>query len=455
MPLPKFGEQIKIEIESLAFGGMGVGKLDDLVVFVDGALPGESITAQVYRRKNRFIEARLLQIESESPDRVKPRCRHFPLCGGCRLQHLSYPKQAEYKKKQLIDSLRQIGRFEDPPVSNLVPSDRQYYYRNKMEYSFGLNADKNIILGLHSRGHYDQVFDLEECFLQSPESPAIIMALRNAAQQMGLPVYDLQTHRGILRYCVVREGKYTDQRMLNIVTSTSSESQIKEMLESLPPGFPAITSVVNNVNTKKATIARGEYENLVRGTSTIMEEIDGIKYRISANSFFQTNPFSALLLFRQIASMADCRGDERILDLYCGTGSISFSICGRVKEVIGIDSETSAIDDAISNRELNGIANCNFYVADSLDYLKIAISQGTTFDIVIADPPRAGMHPKMIPLLSKLSPPRLIYVSCNPPALARDSIGLWEAGYILKDVVCIDMFPQTPHIESVALFTKT
>ncbi len=454
MGKPKKGERIKITIDNLAYGGAGVGRYNDFVVFVEGALPEEVVVADVYKSKSNYAEARLVQIESESPYRIAPRCRHFPTCGGCRLQHLEYQKQTEYKRQQLIDALRQIGKIDNPPVSKLIPSKQQFYYRNKMEYSFGLNYDNEPSLGLHPRGRFGRVFDLRECFLQSPESAAIVPAIGDAVRESNLPIYDIKKHIGLWRYLTIREGKNTNQRMLNFVTSKPAEDEILHILEKAFPSGVAAQSVVNNINSKKASIAYGESEILISGEDHIIEETNGIKFKISANSFFQTNSLTSGLLFEKIISMADCRGDENALDLYCGTGSISLNLAKRVKKVIGVDSEVSAIENAKTNRELNGIENCDFYVADSLDYLLIAVSEDSKFDIVVADPPRVGLHPEIIPLLGRIAPSKLIYVSCNPPALARDYIGLSEVGYELENVICVDMFPQTPHIEAIALFSQ-
>ncbi len=454
MAVPRKGEQAKLQITDLAFGGMGIGKIDDFVIFVPGALPGEEITAEIIKRKKNFAEAKIIQIETASPDRIEPRCKHFPLCGGCRLQHLAYEKQAAYKRSQVYDSLKQVGGLSDIPDVKLVQSKQPYYYRNKMEYSFGLSPDNELQLGLHPRGRWGKVFDVEECFLQSEQSPAIVIAIRKTAQELSIPAYDQKTHEGLLRYCMVREGKKTGQRMVNLVTLKSAEPEIGQLLKRIDPAQLGISSVVNNINTKKATVAYGEYENTVLGEPFILEEISGNKFKISANSFFQTNSLTAELLFAEVAEFAGCQGNEKVLDLYCGTGSISFSIKDQVRKLIGVDSESSAIEDAITNRDINGIDNCEFYVYDSLDYLKIANASGQRFDLFIADPPRAGMHPKMIPQIAQLNPPKLVYVSCNPPALARDSADLIEAGYRLERLTCVDMFPQTPHIEAVALFTR-
>lgn len=432
-----------------------MGKIDGHVIFVEGALPEETVTAEVFRRKKNYAESRLIQIEERSPYRIEPRCRHFPLCGGCRLQHLRYDQQAEYKKRQLIEVLTQVGRIADPPVSSLIRSDEPFYYRGKMEYSFGIGPGGELRLGLHPRGRWGQVFDIEECFLQSEVSANLVVALKAAAVEMNLPAYDIKNHKGLLRYLVVREGKNTGERMVNIVTSRSAEASMKELFGSIVTEFPAIESAVNNVNTKKANIAYGEYENILHGRPFIHEIVNGIKYKISANSFFQSNPVASGRLFDCIADYGGPVGEGNVLDLYCGAGAISFTMAGRAAAVTGVDSEESAIDDARTNAELNGIENCEFFVADCMDYLSVAISEGRKFGVVIVDPPRAGIHPKMIPMLGTLSAHKLIYVSCNPGALARDCVKLNEAGYDLSDITCVDMFPQTPHIEAVALFLKS
>jgi 23S rRNA (uracil1939-C5)-methyltransferase len=324
-----------------------------------------------------------------------------------------------------------------------------------MEYSFSVGRDENVMLGLHPRKQFGRVFDLKECYLQSSESAEIVVAIRNAASNLSFPAYDIKKHTGLLRYCVVREGKNTNQRMLNIVTSSSAETKVRELTEKAFFRLDDFNSIVNNINTKKANIAYGEYENLIHGQPYITESVNEINYKISANSFFQTNTLTSKHLFDTIIDYTDCDGTQNILDLYCGTGSISFSLSRKSKKITGVDSESSAIEDAIANRELNSITNCEFFVADSLNYLDVAVASGSKFEIIVADPPRAGMHPKMIPLLAKIRPLKFIYVSCNPAALARDCQMLIESGFELVDITSIDMFPQTPHVEAVALLRST
>ncbi|MBD3169091.1 MAG: 23S rRNA (uracil(1939)-C(5))-methyltransferase RlmD [candidate division Zixibacteria bacterium] len=452
MGIPKKGERVKLKIDDLAYGGMGIGKVDEYVIFVEGALPGEEVVAEVFKRKKNYAEAKLIQVENESEFRITPRCKHFPLCGGCRLQHLDYDRQAEFKKEQLTGQLRQIGGLDNPPVSRLIKSETPFYYRNKMEYSFGVSREGQLQLGLHPRRSFGKIFQLDECYLQSEKSAELVRKIRETASGMGLPGYHVRKHTGLLRYMVIREGKNTNQRMMNIVTSESAEKQVGELCETAINDFGDIDSIVNNINTKKANIAYGEYENLIHGEPYIIENIGDIKYKISANSFFQSNSLTAVKLFNAVVEQAACNGSERVLDLYCGTGSIAFSMSRQADKLIGVDSEEAAIEDARLNSELNGITNCEFYVRDSLDYLNILIGQGERFDVIVADPPRPGLHPKMIPLLGRMASPKLIYVSCNPSALARDYAGLKEVGFKLEDVICVDMFPQTPHIEAVALF---
>jgi len=390
--------------------------------------------------------------------RTKPLCSHFGLCGGCSWQDLKYEEQLKFKTKQVKESLKHIGGFSDFPIQDALGSDEIFYYRNKMEYAFapGVNrmvhtpdSDQQLILGLHPRERFDKVFDLEECFLQSERANLIVDFVRGFAKEKKLIPYDLKECSGFLRFLTIREGKNTEMTMVNLVTNKGEFPFKDEFSSRLVSNFPYVKSVVRNINSKLANVAVGEEEELLGGERTITEKLGKFNFEISANSFFQTNTHQAEKLYQTVLDMTDLQGDESVLDLYCGNGTISIFLSQNAKKVTGVESVEESVENARRNAELNSVANCEFICGEVKKGLAKLADDKEIPDLVVVDPPRAGLHKHVVKSLLNIKAPKLIYVSCNPSTLARDLKILCEECYRLERVQPIDMFPHTYHIETV------
>ncbi len=441
---------LELEIIDLAFGGSSVAKVNGLVVLVRGGIPGDVVKAEITKKKSSFAEAKVLQIIKESELRTKPVCPHFGLCGGCSWQDLKYEEQLRFKTKHVKESLVRIGNFTDPPVKDALGCEKIFYYRNKMEYAFLPDPEKKLVLGLHPRGRYDLVFDLKECFLQSPTANQIVDFVRQFAKDGNLSIYHQNSHSGLLRYLVIKEGKNTGMTMVNLVTYQGDFPGGEEFSRKLCSNFPSIKSVVRNTNSKIANIAMGEEEELLGGERIITERLGNFMFEFSSNSFFQTNPQQAERLYQIVLDMAGLEGKEEVLDLYCGNGTISIFLSPAAKKVIGVESVEESVQNAKRNAELNHIGNCEFICGEAKPVLKGFEIEKICFPVVVVDPPRAGLHKEAIKSLLNLKPPKIIYVSCNPTTLARDLKIFCETEYKLENVQPVDMFPHTYHIESVA-----
>lgn len=465
-PSVRKGDEITVTIESLAYGGMGIGRVGPFVVFVKQALPGQTVKAFVYKKRKGFAEARIVEILTESPAAVAPVCKHFPVCGGCKHQHLSYEKQVEQKRAQVEDAFRRLGGFEDVPIDKVVPADPIFEYRNKMEFTISNrrwvdreepeDAKKDFALGLHIPGRFDKILDIHQCHIQPAIGNKILSIVRDTAIEHNLKPYDVRTHNGFLRHLMLRFGSRTNDIMVNIVTSYENTELLNPIVDNLLQEVPGITCIINNINTRKADVAFGEYEVLLHGLPVIQEKIGDLTFEISANSFFQTNTHQGEKLYNIALEKAHLTGREIVWDLYCGTGTITLFLAQKAKEAYGFELIRSAIEDATRNAVSNGIGNAYFFKANLDTHLK-----GTNRhkypppDVIVIDPPRAGMHEDMVKLIPKIAPERVVYVSCNPTTQARDIALLCKRGFALKSLTVVDMFPHTPHIETVALLEKS
>lgn len=457
------GTQIEVEVEDLAFGGRALSRVEGLVVFIEGALPGDRALATIYRRKRQYAEARADRILRPATTRVEARCSHVAVCGGCRTQDLEYAEQLRHKERQVDECLAHLGgvRATSRPI---VAAPSTFHYRNKMEYSFGRDPDGTLTLGLHRRGFFDRTFDLERCHIATPISSEIVGAVREWALRASLTPYDTRRNSGLLRYLVVREGIRTGQVMVNLV-ATERHRSFAALAEELHRRFPAIASIVLNLTRRKAQIALGEEEYVLFGRATIEERLGGLTFEISSNSFFQTNTEQGERLLETALEGLALTGSERVLDVYSGTGTFTLPIAGRAREAIGIESSEAAVRDAQRNAARNGITNARFYNEDAMESLRDRFGLGTRgsgapfdrpeIDAVLVDPPRAGLHAGVVSRLIHLGARRLVYVSCNPSTLGRDLALLCESRYRLAWVRPVDMFPHTPHIECVAALERT
>jgi 23S rRNA (uracil1939-C5)-methyltransferase len=475
----KKNEIIELEIADLAFGGRGIARLDNYVWFVDGGIPGQKVRARTYRIAKQYGEARAVETITPSPDQVDPVCPHFGVCGGCQLQHLRYEAQTAAKTRQVTDLLERIGGFSSPDVRPVLPAASVTGYRNKMEFTFSDAAWKTAppapeagtgpsaaeepgwALGLHVPGRFDKVLNIESCPLQSDRANAVLKSVHELVAASGLPGYGARSHRGVWRFLVLREGKATGDLMVHIITSGQNFPAIRSVVDGMAAELvkrhPFITTLSHSVTDRLSQVAAGESERVLAGDGRIREKLGGRTFEISSGSFFQTNTEQAGRLFGTVAELAGWKGGELVYDLYCGTGAIGICLADRVGEVVGIESVESSVRNAVRNAELNGLSNIAFVLGDLKDALRdrgFRARFGPP-DSVIVDPPRGGMHPDALEDLIALAPKSIVYVSCNPPILARDAKTLCGRGYSLGPVQPVDLFPHTGHVEVVAVFHKT
>jgi 23S rRNA (uracil1939-C5)-methyltransferase len=441
-------------------------------VMVTGVLaPGDRVSAQVYKVKPRYLEARAIKVLEASPDRVEPVCPVFGVCGGCKWMHVSYEAQLRFKHKKVVDSLAHLGGFENPDVLPVLAAPEPFHYRNKVEFSCSsvryllpaemaqeeLSKPKHFALGFHAPGNFEKVLDLDTCYLAKECMNRVLEVVRSFALERGLAPYAAKAHEGYLRNLMLRYSERYRQLMVNIVTSWYDKvimQELKERLEAALPG-QAMT-IVNNVTTRRNTVATGEQEYVISGEGYVTERLGDLDFRISANSFFQTNTRQAETLYDQIIAVGGITPEDTVYDLYCGTGTITLYLARHCKQAIGIEVVESAVRDAEMNAELNGLKNTVFFQADLKDFhaMQEALAPYARPRIIVTDPPRAGMHPKALDTMLKLQPERIVYVSCNPANLARDGKEIAARGYRMTSAQPVDMFPQTNHIETVACFER-
>lgn len=449
MAKPRRGDVLEMTIDDLAFGGEGVGRVDGYVVFVRGGIPGDRVRVRVTETRARYGRGVVESVESPSAQRVQAPCPYFGRCGGCRLQHVAYGAQLAFKEKQVRDCLERLGALGAFELRPILPAPEPYGYRNKMEFTLAAGAEAPHI-GLHEADRYDVVLDIDRCLLQSETMNRLLDELRGQARARKLSVYAQDSGQGLLRFISLREGRRTGDAMVNIVAAAPDVETLAPVAEALRARVPATASVVLNVNAKKAAVAVGTEEHVLLGQDHITESLGGVTFQVSANSFFQTNTLQAERLFALVETACELSGPETVVDLYSGTGAISLLLARRCRHVYGIEVAAAAVADAVRNARANGIPNCTFLTGEVRHVLPALLHEGVRAEVVVADPPRAGFHPKALAALVRLAPERLVYVSCNPATLARDVGDVVRQGYRLEWVQPVDMFPQTPHIEAVA-----
>jgi 23S rRNA (uracil1939-C5)-methyltransferase len=442
------GEEVELRVDSLAYGGNGVGRLDGFVVFVRGGLPGDLVRARATKVKRGFAEATRTALLEPGPDRVAAPCRHFGVCGGCRFQDYAYEKQLAAKEAQVHDALVRLGGFTEPPVEPIVPADRQYGYRNKLEYSFA-PTEEGLVLGFHRAGRWDEVIDVEECLLTTDVGNAIREAVKRWAREEGLEAYDQETGTGYLRHLVLREGRNTGQALVLLVTAPGERFDADFLVETLT-AFPEVRSIHWAVNDRPAEVTNLP-SRLLWGEEWIEEELCGLRFRIRPNAFLQTNTAMAERLYGLARDAARLTGTETVFDLYCGTGTIGLSFAREAAAVWGVEISEESVACAIENAAANGIENARFFAGNVGQSLEELQEKAGPPDVVVVDPPRAGLAGKALRRTGALRAPRLVYVSCNPTTLASDLAVLRDDfGYRLERCTPVDMFPHTPHIESVS-----
>jgi 23S rRNA (uracil1939-C5)-methyltransferase len=454
----KKGDIVELTIEKTVLGSHGLARVDGFAVFVENTIPGDQVRARLFKKKKQFAQAQLLEIIAPSAYRIDPPCRYSGICGGCKWQFCDYPQQLEYKRSHVIDALERIGKLQNVTVHPVIPSPKHFGYRNKMEFSFsdrrwllpeemGKEAQrKNFALGLHVSGTFYKILDIEACLLQNDTGNRILCDVKDYALKSGIPPYGIRTHVGFWRFLMLRYAHARNEWMVNIVTSEALKEAVQPLADLLAEQYHNISSVVNNITARKGNVAVGEQEILLHGRPFIEESIGGFMFEISANSFFQTNTLGAEKLYKTVQAYAGLTGGETVVDLYSGTGTIPIFLARDAHKIIGIEIAESAVRDAERNCWRNTISNCEFLCGDIRNRLPGILEKP---DVMIIDPPRAGMHPEVVTLVRAMAPPKIVYVSCNPATLARDLESLKE-DYHVAELQPIDLFPHTFHIESVA-----
>jgi 23S rRNA (uracil1939-C5)-methyltransferase len=492
-PRPRPGQVVAGLVEDLAYGGAGILRADGWVVMVRGAFPQDRIQARVRRQRKGLLEADLVAVVAPGPDRVPPRCPHLPVCGGCALQGLAPAAQTACKARQATELLRRIGRVEPECVVEPWSSPKEYFYRNKMEFTFGarpwlsreeLDAGRPFepgpALGLHPRGQFQGVFNIEECRLQSPESNRIVCAAREAARELELSAYDSHTDQGVLRHLVVRQAA-TTRDLLVVVVARSADPRLRKLADRIAAACPEVTGIVASINLRRQAVAQGDHDIPLLGEPGWRERVAGVDFRIGASSFFQTQTLGGEALVEEVLAVGGFSPERRVLDLYCGIGAFSLPIARRAGMVLGVEVLPAAVAEARASAAANGIENAAFVAAPvearepqgwesaagarAGDAARSGADQvpppprglgGHPWDVVVVDPPRAGLHPRALARVLRLAPPRIVYVSCNPATLARDAGALIAQGaYVARRLRVFDLFPQTPHLESVLVLDRT
>ncbi len=440
---------IEIEIEDFAYGkGEGVGRVDNYVVFVPWTVLKDRVRVRLKRKRASYADGELIEIVKESPYRVPPKCDAFTKCGGCNLQNLSYQKQLELKEHQVIESFKRIGHIEIEDLLPIIPSPKQWFYRNKMEFCFG-GSNSQLLLGLHPKGSYKEVVNLKGCYIFSPHTGIILETVKEFLK--GIPPYNPISHKGVLRHLVIREAKFTEEIMINLVTSEWIED-MKKLADMLKEKVPNIRTILWTRNRRISDAVIPEEEKVITGDGYITECIDDLLFKITPWSFFQPNSYITPILYKRVI---DLMKDNRfILDLFSGSGGISLFLAREGKRVIGIDMNKECVKSAVESMRMNKIEGCEFIQGDvrKVLYERRREWKGRV-DGIVVDPPRTGLSKKVIKRLAELKAQRVVYISCNPSTLARDAALLREQGYRVEKVQPLDMFPHTHHIELLALLS--
>ncbi len=455
-----------VEITGVAAEGKSIARVDDMAVFIPYGAPGDVVNIKLDKKKRSYAEAHIVDMVKPSPDRVTPACEHFGVCGGCKWQHIPYESQLRYKRDQVVDALTRIAKVEIPEVNPTLGSKETFCYRNKLEYTFSCKcwitfedlrsgreiADRNA-LGFHIPGAFDKVLDIKKCWLQDDLSNRIRLFVRQYALAKGYEFYDIKAQQGLMRTLMVRIAS-TGEVMLIVVFARPEQEKIDDLMGAIAAEFPEITSLLYVVNQKVNDTIADQEVITYRGRDYINEEMEGLQFRIGPKSFYQTNSLQAYELYKVARRMACLKPDDLVYDLYTGTGTIANFVARQVKKVVGIEYVPEAIADAKLNSEVNGIDNTIFFAGDMKDVLTDGfIAEHGRPDVMIIDPPRAGMHEDVVNVILNARPERIVYVSCNPATQARD-LALMDSLYRVEEVQPVDMFPHTHHVENVVRMTR-
>lgn len=446
----KKNQTITLTFEDLTHEGNGVGKIDGYPLFVPYGLPGEEAEVKVVKVNKNFGFGKLVEVRQASSERVEPPCDVYYKCGGCQLQHMSYAMQLDMKQNQVKNVMRKIAHMEQVPVHPTIGMKDPWRYRNKVQIPVG-DKHGELITGFYQKRSHQIIDDMDTCVIQDDSNDRLVEAVRRIADRLGIKAYDEKQNRGVLRHIMVRTGRETNDAMIVIVTRTEKLPYQDKLIKELTETYPHIKSIVHNVNSQRTNVILGKKTKVIWGETYIYDTIGDIRFAISAKSFYQVNPPQTKVLYDKALEYAKLGANDIVVDAYCGIGTISLFLAQQAKKVYGIEVVPEAISDAKMNAKLNGITNTEFVVGEAEKIMPWWKAQGLRPDVIVVDPPRKGCEVEFLQAMIEMEPKRIVYVSCNPSTLARDLKILDEGGYETKEVQPVDMFPQTNHVESVAL----
>ena len=446
-PIKKNDRQT-VYIEDLTHDGNGVAKIDGYPLFIQGALPGETAEIHVMKTLKNYGFAKVINILEKSPDRVEAPCVYFSQCGGCQLQHLSYEGQLKWKQNMVANVMKRLGKI-DAPVLPVKGMEEPWHYRNKSQIPFAQNEAGQMVAGFYKTKSHS-IVDMERCLIQTGEADVVMADLKRELETLGVRPYDEKSHQGMLRHVVVRKGRATGEVMVVLVTKSKKFPQASAAIEKIRALIPNVTSIVQNVNGEKTNVIFGNDTFTLWGKDTIEDTIGNVRFEISARSFYQVNPVQTEVLYKQALDYAQLTGNERVIDAYCGIGSISLFLAQKAGHVMGVEIVEQAIEDAKRNAALNGFTNTYFEAGPAEEVIPRWYKEGKEADVLVVDPPRKGCDEALLNTIIEQKPKRVVYVSCNPATLARDLRILEDGGYKTKEVQPVDMFPHTTHCEAVA-----
>ena len=449
----KKNQTITLHIEDLTHEGSGVGKVDGYPIFVPYALPGEETKVKVIKVNKKYAFGKLLETVKGSKHRVTPPCNVFYKCGGCQIQHMSYEMQLEMKRNQVKNVMKKVAHLPDVPVHPTLGMEDPWRYRNKIQIPVG-EKDGELITGFYRQRSHDIIDDMETCVIQNELGDRMVEAVRRIDNDLGISAYDEKAHKGTLRHIVVRTAFETEDVMVILVTRTDTLPHKIELIEQLTETYPAVKSIIQNINDAQTNVIFGKKSKVLFGEDHIIDTIGDLKFAISAKSFYQVNPTQTKVLYDKALEFANVGAEDTVIDAYCGIGTISLFLAKEAKKVYGVEIVPEAIDNAKENAKLNGITNAEFVVGQAEKVMPWWTAQGLRPDVIVVDPPRKGCDEALLEAMIAMQPKRIVYVSCNPSTLARDLRILEDGGYSTKEVQPVDMFPQTGHVECVALMSK-
>ena len=449
----KKNEEITLTFEDLTHEGNGVGKIDGYPLFVPYALPGEKAVVKVVKVNKNYGFGKLIEVKEPSSDRVEPPCDVFYKCGGCQIQHMSYEMQLKMKQKQVKNLMHKIAHLSDVPVHPTIGMEDPWRYRNKGALPVG-EKDGELITGFYRMRSHDIISDMETCVVQDEVNDRMVEAVRRIANRFGITSYDEKKDKGTLRHIMVRTGRKTNEVMIILVTRTEKLPHQKEIVKELTETYPNIKSIIHNINNRRTNVIMGNKTKVIWGEPYIYDTIGDIRFAISAKSFYQINPYQTEKLYEKALEYAEITKDDIVIDAYCGIGTISLFMAQQAKKVYGVEVVPEAVEDGKKNATLNNMTNAEFFVGEAEKVMPWWKNQGLQPDVIVVDPPRKGCDEELLQAMIDMEPKRIVYVSCNPSTLARDLRILEDGGFQTKEIQPVDMFPQTMHVELVALMSR-